>query len=251
MCTVSFIPGKDGIYLTSNRDEKQERKPALMPALHLFRNCEMIFPKDDDVGGTWITLCGNGNAGVLLNGAFTNHTKKDRYRKSRGLIFLEIMDDQNPVRNFQRHFLDGIEPFTLIIWQNHHLYECRWDEQGKKYCCSLPVHLPYIWSSSTLYNEDTRLKRQTWFQEWLNKYTLPRKDQIINFHRFGGEGNIENDLVMNRNGKVFTVSITSITVNRYQGSITYTDVVNGHESSSELFFNGERLTNLRPMALRH
>lgn len=249
MCTVSFIPGKDGIYLTSNRDEKQERKPAIMPALHLFRNCEMIFPKDGDAGGTWITLCSNGNAGVLLNGAFTNHTQKDHYRKSRGLMFLEIMDSQNPVRNFQQLILEGIEPFTLIIWQDHYLYECRWDEQGKKYCCPLSVHKPYIWSSSTLYNAASRIKRQTWFQEWLIKCFSPQQEQIINFHKFGGEGNVENDLVMNRNGKVFTVSITSISVNRYQGSITYTDVLNGHGSANEMFFNRERFKDHKSIAL--
>jgi uncharacterized protein with NRDE domain len=144
MCTVSFVPGKDAFYLTSNRDEKKLRKPAQLPQMHLFGHCEMVFPRDGDAGGTWITLCGNGNAGVLLNGAFKNHAKKEYYRKSRGLIFLEIMDDQNPVRNFQRYLLKGIEPFTMIIWQNSRLYECRWDEQEKK-------TFPFAFNISTVY----------------------------------------------------------------------------------------------------
>jgi uncharacterized protein with NRDE domain len=237
MCTVSFIPGKDNFYLTSNRDEKQWRKPALMPQLHLFQNCEMIFPKDGDAGGTWITLCGNGNAGVLLNGAFKNHIKKEKYRKSRGLIFLEIMDNENPVQNFKRHLLKGIEPFTMIIWQGSCLYECRWDEQENKHCCPLSVQRPYIWSSSTLYTEATRIKRKTWFTDWLKKSSSPEQQHVIDFHRFAGEGNKETDLMMNRDGQVSTVSVTSVALNRFKGSIFYTDVATGYESTSELFFN--------------
>ncbi len=237
MCTVSFIPGKEHIYLTSNRDEKQRRKPALLPELYLFNHCEMIFPKDGDAGGTWITLCSNGNAGVLLNGAFENHAKKLYYRKSRGLVFLEIMADQNPVRNFQQHFLKGIEPFTMIIWQDHHLYECRWDVQENRYCRSLSVERPYIWSSATLYNKETRIKRETWFAEWLHQHSLPEQHQVIDFHRFAGDDSKESNLIMNRDGQVFTVSITSVALNRFKGSISYTDVVSGYEASGELFFN--------------
>jgi hypothetical protein len=251
MCTVSFIPGKDHFYLTSNRDEKQRRKPALQPQLHLSHHCKMIYPKDGDAGGSWITLCGNGNAGVLLNGAVENHAKKLYYRKSRGLIFLEIMDDPNPVRNFKRHYLIGIEPFTMIIWQDHHLYECRWDEQEKRHCRLLSVEKPYIWSSSTLYNEATRMKRETWFAEWLYKYSLPEQHHVIDFHRFAGDGNRESDLMMNRDGQVFTVSITSVALNRYKGSISYTDVVNGYESTSELFFNREVARERKSMTLHY
>jgi hypothetical protein len=104
----------------------------------------------------------------------------------------------------------------------------------------LSIYQPYIWSSSTLYDESTREIRESWFTEWLKKYSTPEQHQVIDFHHFGGEGNKENDLLMNRNGQVFTVSITSVALNRYKGSICYTDVVSGHESTSELFFNNER-----------
>jgi hypothetical protein len=251
MCTVSFIPGKDSIFLTSNRDEKQLRKPALLPQLQIFNHCEMLFPKDGDAGGTWITLCGNGNAGVLMNGAFTNHSKQEYYRKSRGLIFLEIMDAQNPVKIFQKHLLKNIEPFTMIIWQDHRLYECRWDEHEKKHCHSLSVHQPYIWSSSTLYNEATIAKRETWFKEWIGKYSFPEQHHIIDFHQNAGKGNKEDALVMNRNGQVFTVSVTSISLNRYKGNISYTDVINGYQYTSELFFKSERARDRKSMILHY
>ncbi|MBD0368137.1 MAG: NRDE family protein, partial [Flavisolibacter sp.] len=131
MCTVTFIPTKDSIYLTSNRDEKVWRKPALPPQLFRKRSCEMLYPKDGDAQGSWITLCSNGNAGVLLNGAFEKHARKEAYTKSRGLVLLEIMDNPYPLRHFFKYPLQGVEPFTLVIWESGNLYECRWDEKER------------------------------------------------------------------------------------------------------------------------
>ncbi|MGL1516781.1 NRDE family protein, partial [Vibrio parahaemolyticus] len=48
------------------------------------------FPKDPDGGGTWIALKENGDVAILLNGAFENHIPAYPYRRSRGLIFLDI-----------------------------------------------------------------------------------------------------------------------------------------------------------------
>jgi hypothetical protein len=50
---------------------------------------------------------------------------------------------------------------------------------------------------------------------------------------------------------VFTVSITSVALNRYKGSISYTDVVNGYESTSELFFNREVARERKSMTLHY
>src|ERR1043165_8417400 len=87
MCTVTFIPTKDGICLTSNRDEHYTRGKAIKPR----KVNDITFPADKDAGGTWIALKENGDAGVLLNGAFEKPLPAPSYRKSRGLVFLEIM----------------------------------------------------------------------------------------------------------------------------------------------------------------
>ena len=127
MCTVSFIPVGGKVIITSNRDEKLWRLPALLPKQYPSASGGMIFPRDGDSGGSWVTLCSNGNAGVLLNGAFTKHERKESYAKSRGIIFLEVMGNNNPLTHFSGISLKGIEPFTLILWQENKLYECRWD----------------------------------------------------------------------------------------------------------------------------
>ena len=92
MCTVTFIPAKDRIYLTSNRDEKHWRTAALPPAAYEFDSGKMLFPKDGDAGGTWVAAHENGNAIVFLNGGLVAHVPNPPYRKSRGLILLDLLN---------------------------------------------------------------------------------------------------------------------------------------------------------------
>lgn len=237
MCTVSFLPVRDKMYLTSNRDEKAWRKPAQTPEVYSLRNCDMVFPKDGDSGGTWITLCSNGNAGVLLNGAFEAHRRRESYRRSRGLVFLEIMDSRRPLNAFLKQSLQGIEPFTLVLWQDGNLYECRWDESEKRYVRALKNYRPHIWSSATLYDKEVRQRREQWFLQWLNEHPLPTRREILRFHHFGGNGDRQNDLRMNRDGKVFTVSITGMEITGEKGSLFYTDVQTHETTYCELQFS--------------
>jgi hypothetical protein len=237
MCTVSFIPAKDKVFITSNRDEKGWRKPAAQPAFYTASKCDMLFPRDGSKGGSWISLCSNGNAGVLLNGAFEKHEPMPPYAKSRGLVFLDTMDAANPLKKFLKQSLAGIEPFTLILWQQNNLYECRWDAFEKKHCQPLKSYRPYIWSSATLYNQETRKKREYWFAKWLSKNNQPTQQGILDFHHFAGDGDITNDLFMNRDGKVFTVSITSIRIEEEKGTLTYLDTVSNQSSIHQLGFN--------------
>ena len=127
MCTVSFIPVDDKFFITSNRDEKLNRKTALSPSIHEYKGVKFLFPKDTDAGGTWIAMKENGDAAVLLNGAFINHTAEPHYRKSRGLILLDILADEMPSTAFSKIDLKNIEPFTMILFQNKSLFEFRWD----------------------------------------------------------------------------------------------------------------------------
>jgi uncharacterized protein with NRDE domain len=91
MCTVTFIPAADGVYLTSNRDERLTRPDALFPFRAAQEGQELIYPKDAEAGGSWIALKSAGDAAVLLNGAFAKHQLQPAYRRSRGLVFLDIV----------------------------------------------------------------------------------------------------------------------------------------------------------------
>jgi uncharacterized protein with NRDE domain len=133
MCTVSFVPVKDKFIITSNRDEKTSRKIAIRPQLSVYNGQKLIFPKDADAGGTWIVMKENGDAAVLLNGAFICHDAEPPYRSSRGIILLNIFSAERPSVTFTKISLQDIEPFTLIMLENNCLYEFRWDGT-EKYC---------------------------------------------------------------------------------------------------------------------
>jgi Transport and Golgi organisation 2 len=223
MCTVTFIPVKDKFFITSNRDEKYSRKRAIQPTMYNHNGWNLVYPKDAAAGGTWIALKENGDAAVLLNGAFICHASEPPYRKSRGVLFLEVLSANYPAWTFSKIGLMGIEPFTLILFENHSLYEFRWDGT-ERYCKQLSVHRPHIWSSATLYDGLVIKKREHWFAKFLNRTPVPTQQDILNFHLFSGDGDSENDLMMEREGIYSTVSITSILLNADRGVMKYHDL---------------------------
>lgn len=225
MCTVTYVPINDGYFLTSNRDEKYTRSKALFPQQYLVNNVPLLFPRDIDAGGTWITLTENGDALCLLNGAFENYVHTNKYSLSRGQVVLKLATSNATIDSFDEIDLQNAAPFTLIIVNSNNLFECRWDGENKYYKL-LDATAPHIWSSATLYNTHQQQKRKMWFNNWVKKNPQPSLYNLFAFHKNTGDGDKENDLIMNRNNKLFTVSITSIAVANNNGLMQYLDVLN-------------------------
>jgi uncharacterized protein with NRDE domain len=238
MCTVSFIPVGNKFYITSNRDEKLTRKTAFPPLIHEYSGVKMLFPKDADAGGSWIAAKENGDAAVILNGAFISHVPDPPYRRSRGLILIDILAYEKPAAAFSKIILEDIEPFTVIVFENKSLFEFRWDGH-EKYGKRLSQHQSYIWSSATLYDGMTVKKRELWFNDFLEKNRMPSQQTIINFHRFTGDGDAGNDLLMSRDGLYNTVSITSVELNGTKTKMQYLDLTNNVNYPEEIFYSTE------------
>lgn len=236
MCTVTFIPATDGkIFITHNRDEKCVRAKAVPPQHYRINENDLLFPKDSQAGGSWIAVNEFGSACVLLNGGFVKHIPSPPYRKSRGLIFLELAASADIYNAYNQIDLNNIEPFTVILWNNKDLYECRWDAE-KKYVKKLDASVPHIWSSVTLYDEAVRRKRSEWFERWLAENPILSLENIIHFHLFGGEGDQHNDLRMNRDGTMLTVSITGMEIMTSCARISYHDLQDNTIYKQEMEF---------------
>lgn len=231
MCTVSFIPGRQQIILTSNRDEKSLRPRAIPPAQY----GSLMYPKDSAKGGTWAVVHANGNTCILLNGGFVKHEPQPHHTKSRGLVLLEIMDASEPLKAFVDADLLNTEPFTLIMLQQNQLVECRWDGE-RKHCAYPDMEQPHIWSSATLYDAIVSEKRKQWFYEWLEKNPNPSPDEVFQFHLFGGNGDTYNDFRMNRDGKILTVSVTQIVHTKEHAFIKYHDLQDNSNHTNTLSF---------------
>ena len=230
MCTVTYIPSGSRIFFTSSRDERKHRTQALPPAVYSFSSGKILFPKDGDAGGTWTALHNNGTAIILLNGAVSNHIPLPPYRKSRGLILLDLINSISAVETFNKIPLYKIEPFSAIVYEQNNLFECIWDGE-KKYLAEKNATESHIWSSVTLYDRTVISKREQWFRQWLE---LRRNEQltvnsVLDFHRFTGDGDMHNDLLMNRDGVVFTVSITTTEIENGMGAMHYLDMLNKNQ----------------------
>lgn len=210
MCTVSFVSAKNSVIITSNRDEHIQREKAAAPAFHLLKEKKIIFPKDAKAGGTWFAAANAGVVAVLLNGAFVKHMAKPPYRKSRGLILLEIIEADQPLVFFQELDLDNIEPFTVVLYQPGSLHELRWDG-NKKHEKALDTSGNYIWSSSTLYTDEVITHRRNLFDRFITTEKNITADMIYDFHGYN-HGDDENGFVINRQTGMKTFSITQAVV---------------------------------------
>ena len=224
MCTVSFVNANGKIIITSNRDEKTLRPNAIEPKNYLINNKKIIFPKDKKAGGTWFAINEHSTILVLLNGADERHILKEKYRKSRGLIVLELISCESVFEEWKAIDLENIEPFTLVLFENKKLYQLRWNEIEKS-TMELDTNESHIWSSSTLYPKEIREKRANWFYNFLDIKPEVNADELFNFHRYTETENTEHGLVINRNGTLKTLSITQTVIEKNKVQIHYNDLI--------------------------
>lgn len=227
MCTVTFVRSGNKTIITSNRDEQVERQ-AVEPRNYTVGNKVLTFPKDPKAGGTWYAVDQTGNLIVLLNGAAEKHQWNPPYRKSRGLIVLEILSAEIPFEKWLEIDLDGIEPFTLVMLQKNELFQLRWDGKEKE-TVPLDVNGNHIWSSATLYPKDIRENRAQWFAEFMKGKKHVSEAEMFHFHRYTKPENSENGLVIDRPGFLKTISITQTVLQENRGLMMHHDLVAGNE----------------------
>ena len=227
MCTVTFISTTNGYIITSNRDEKIVREKAIPPQSYEVNGKQIIFPKDQKAGGSWIVHTEN-KVIVLLNGAQEKHEVKPSYRKSRGLIVLEIASAINSIEHWKIIDLSEIEPFTMVLFENNKLFELQWNEIQKSQE-ELAISENHIWSSSTLYSKEIRTERAKWFTNFMLNNANPTAKDILNFHQFTEAENTEFGLQINRNNLLKTVSITQCLVTKNEIQMSYLDFMESYD----------------------
>ncbi|WP_026703952.1 NRDE family protein [Flavobacterium soli] len=225
MCTVSFVPSKDKIIITSNRDEAVLRT-ALPPETYLINQKKITFPKDPKAGGTWYAVAENGTVLVLLNGADEKHKHQPPYSRSRGLIVLELISNDSPINHWNAIDLENVEPFTLVLYQDSKLYQLRWNGSIKSRV-DLDTSKNHIWSSSTLYPKEIREQRSEWFYRFMQNKEDASEDEMFGFHRYTENSNAENGLIINRNDALKTLTITQTVLQNDKIIMNHYDLIDG------------------------
>lgn len=223
MCTVSFVCSNRKIIITSNRDEQLVR-PAIAPQNYAVNNKNLCFPKDPKAGGTWYAVDENANVLVLLNGAEEKHEWNPPYRRSRGLIVLDLLGSHSAIQSWETIDLDNIEPFTLVLFQDQKLYQLRWNGKQKE-TTQLDATQNHIWSSATLYTKPIREQRAQWFTTFLDTKPEVTETEMFQFHRYTETDNHEHGLVINRNNKLKTLSITQSVIEQNKITLRHHDLI--------------------------
>lgn len=225
MCTVTFYKSASKTIVTSNRDEHISRPAALFPTLHHYQNKTVYFPQDPLAQGTWFAVDASGRTFVLLNGADKKHLHQPPYKRSRGLILLDLLSADVLAEAWEEINLFKIEPFTLIVITGEELHQLRWDEKEKS-ILQLDSSIPHIWSSATLYEKAAIENRKIWFNEFLesSKGTID-PDGLLNFHTGTETKDKENGLIINRNQQLLTKNITQCVIEQDRFTLKHIDLL--------------------------
>lgn len=229
MCTVTYLPHREGWILTNNRDETP-----LRASYHLIKketaNTLLLYPPDEK-GGTWIALSRPKRVVCLLNGAFEKHAHRPPYRLSRGLIVLEAAKAANPDLFFFALNLEGIEPFTLIWKDDRDFFQLVWDGETS-HILALDSAQNYIWSSSTLYTPEQKSMRNAYFQNFISNNQVSPTN-MKDFHLSQPFGVPACDFRMDRPG-VKTIAVTQVLRTRDSFTVEYLNLMDDSTLVSEL-----------------
>ena len=136
MCTLTFIPTKDGYLAAMNRDELRNRPIAYAPQVRTPNGVEALYPTEPS-GGTWIASNRYGNLLALLN--CDDKTRSESVvlkTRSRGLLIPELISASgfaSTAEIFEGLALDGFLPFRLVGFfvSERTVAECCWDGERK------------------------------------------------------------------------------------------------------------------------
>lgn len=226
MCTVTLTTLSDGFVLTSNRDEAIARK-TLSPQIYSEAGVKLLYPRDQEAGGTWIGLSEQKRAICLLNGGFEPHERKPVYRKSRGLVVKDLLRSSEFLPAIEQYDFAGIEPFTCVIADYHQkgdFYELVWDGKDKHF--KILDNGSYIWSSSLLYSQEVRKQREERFVRFRSQRVL-NPENLMDFHASKGSEKDEG-LIIDR-GFLKTCSITQILLQGQEVQMSYQDLLEKEE----------------------
>ena len=231
MCTVVFVPGNNKYCFASLRDEDSKRAKAVTPTLQSNNKVMYLSPVDPVGGGTWIGVNEMGHVIVLLNGGFEKHQVGGPYLKSRGIIVKELLGAAMPVVDWMLMDMKNIEPYTLVVWADSNLFQLVWDGTTK-HRIRLATDIPYLWSSSTLYNNKVKTHRSELFENWVA--TNPNISKMALFDFFNSFTDDENGFIINRNERIKTLSYSFVELTDEVALISYLDLQSSTDKTTSI-----------------
>ena len=214
MCILSIVKLEQGIVITSNRDEKRSRKNSLAPEIIRLGERKAIIARDAQAQGTWMLTDNLGRTAVLLNGAFESHIPTPPYRESRGIILMNLFQEENFKSAFLFYNLENIEPFQVIYLDTDQAFQCVWDG-NQKHFFTIGLSTPQVFFSPTLYTKEQQAEKRKHFFKTLTEIGSMDASQLLEFHSNQNINSLDLNFFMNREHQI-TKSVSQVELNSTQ-----------------------------------
>lgn len=211
-CLTVYKTSQNTLVFTHNRDEQWSRQVngATVQKM-IYENKKIWMPQDSLSFGTWIGSDGT-RAAAILNGYKKNHTRKEKYRASRGTIIPQYLSKLDITQFLESFDPSGLEPFTLIMADNiNRMTVMGWDEKDI-YLHHQSTDQPSIFSSFTLYNDSVQEERKKIFLSYMASHS--HEDEIWTFHEKKGDDH-GKFIHVDYNKDISTVAITQIVLGEH------------------------------------
>jgi hypothetical protein len=219
MCILSIVKSEQGIVITSNRDEQRSRKNSLAPEIIDLGKRKAIIARDAHALGTWMLTDNLGRTAILLNGAFENHITSPPYRESRGIILMNLFQEENFKSAFLFYNLENIEPFQVIYLDTELAFQCVWDG-NQKHLFEIDLSIPQVFFSPTLYTKEQQAEKRNHFFKTLAEIGSINAAQLIEIHSNQKTESLDLNFFMSREHQT-TKSISQVELNSTQSKYVH------------------------------
>lgn len=219
MCILSIVKSSTSTFITSNRDEQRTRKNSLPPEIILLGNNRAVIARDAQANGTWFLTDEKARTAVLLNGAFENHTPRPPYRVSRGIILMNLFQEENFKSAFLFYDLENIEPFQIIYLDTAHAFQFVWDG-NQKHLNAIDLSTPKVFFSPTLYTKEQQEEKRNHFFKILSDKDIIDSAMLLDIHSNQNVNSMDLNFFMSREHQT-TKSISQVELNSTQSNYVH------------------------------
>ena len=219
MCILSIVKSEQGIVITSNRDEQRSRKNSLAPEIINLGERKAIIARDAQAQGTWLLTDNLGRTAILLNGAFESHIPAPPYRESRGIILMNLFQEENFKSAFLFYHLENIEPFQVIYLDPERAFQFVWDG-NQKHLFEVDLSTPQVFFSPTLYTKEQQEEKRNHFFKILAEIESMDSSQLLEIHSNQNINSLDLNFFMSREHQT-TKSISQVELNSTQSKYVH------------------------------
>jgi hypothetical protein len=222
MCTLSFVPRKDGYIVGMNRDELRTRAQSLHPRIYERGQILAAYPSEPE-GGTWIAVNGRGGLLALLNWNLANPRIDMPKQKSRGELIPELIfqgDLRSAETALHRRSLGALLPFRLVGVDPQEEMVREWCWNGESV---VTLGFPWNrrhWFSSSLSDSAAEEQRRATCSAACASAKAADRDWLLDLHRSHRPASGAYSLCVHRPDAA-TLSYTEVVYGSHQISMRY------------------------------